>query len=64
MNADRNCPNCKTRGPLEINAQRFELQFHPDPTMGYLPVSCTRCGAAWEMHYTLSSIENLQLDEE
>ena len=59
----KTCPNCKTHGPIEIKEQRFELQFHPDAQFGYLPVSCTLCGATWEMHYTLSSIENLQLDE-
>jgi len=57
----RRCPNCKGHGPFEIRDNRFERIFF---STGYLPASCTKCGATWEMHYTLSSIRNLQLDEE
>tara|TARA_R100000306_G_scaffold58234_1_gene56641 strand:- start:270 stop:593 length:324 start_codon:yes stop_codon:yes gene_type:complete len=56
----KTCPNCKTHGPFEIRDNRFERVLF---STGYLPASCTLCGATWEMHYTLSSIENLQLDE-
>ena len=56
----KTCPNRKTHGPFEIRDNRFERIFF---STGYLPASCTRCGATWELHYTLSSIENLELDE-
>jgi len=57
----KTCPNCEGHGPFEIRDNRFERIFF---ATGYLPASCTKCGATWEMHYTLSSIRNLQLDEE
>jgi hypothetical protein len=67
-----NCPNCKQDQPVEIKEQRFELYtiFGPggyagsDLTdKGFLPVSCTKCGATWELHYKLTHCENLELDE-
>ena len=57
-----NCPNCKSDQPIEIKEQRFEL-ITRDTDKGFLPVSCTVCGATWELHYTLASEENLELDE-
>ena len=58
-----NCPNCKQDQPVEIKEQRFEL-YTKDTDKGFLPVSCTKCGATWELHYKLASIENIELDEE
>ena len=58
-----NCPNCKSDQPVEVKEQRFEL-ITRDTDKGFLPVSCTVCGATWELHYTLASEENLELDED
>ena len=58
-----NCPNCKQDQPVEIKEQRFEL-YTKDTDKGFLPVSCTKCGATWELHYKLAGEENLELDEE
>ena len=62
-----NCPNCsevdpKGDRPVEVKEQRFEL-YTKDTDQGFLPVSCTHCGATWELHYKLASEENLELDE-
>ena len=57
-----NCPNCKSDQPVEVKEQRFEL-YTNDTDKGFLPVSCTVCGATWELHYKLASEENLELDE-
>ena len=57
-----NCPNCKQKDQLvEVKEQRFEL-ITTDTERGFLPVSCIVCGATWELHYKLASIENLELD--
>jgi len=67
-----NCPNCSehdlkvapfTKGdrPVEIKEQRFEL-YTRDTEGGFLPASCTVCGADWELHYKLAGVENLELD--
>ena len=58
-----NCPNCETDQPVEVKEQRFEL-YTKDTDQGFLPVSCTVCGATWELHYKLASEENLELDGE
>ena len=58
-----NCPNCETDQPVEVKEQRFEL-ITTDTDKGFLPVSCTVCGATWELHYKLASEENLELDED
>jgi ribosomal protein L44E len=58
-----NCPNCKQDQPVEIKEQRFEL-YTKDTDKGFLPVSCTKCGATWELHYKLAGEENLELDED
>ena len=58
-----NCPNCETDQPVEVKEQRFEL-YTKDTDKGFLPVSCTVCGATWELHYKLASEENLELDED
>ena len=55
------CINCKEDGCLEIKDRRFE---RINGTAGYIPVSCTLCGATFEMHYKLTHCENLELDEE
>ncbi len=57
-----NCPNCKQDQPVEIKEQRFEL-YTKDTDKGFHPVSCTKCGATWELHYKLTHCENLELDE-
>ena len=57
-----NCPNCKQDQPVEVKEQRFEL-YTKNTDLGFLPVSCTKCGATWELHYTLTGEENLELDE-
>jgi len=57
-----NCLNCKQDQPVEVKEQRFEL-YTKDTDGGFLPVSCTKCGATWELHYKLASEENLELDE-
>ena len=57
-----NCLNCKQDQPVEVKEQRFEL-YTKDPAGGFLPVSCTKCRATWELHYKLESEENLELDE-
>ena len=57
-----NCPNCESDQPVEVKEQRFEL-ITKDPAQGFLPVSCTICGATWELHYKLAGEENLELDE-
>ena len=57
-----NCPNCKQDQLVEVKEQRFEL-YTKDTDQGFLPVSCTHCGATWELHYKLASEENLELDE-
>ena len=48
-----NCLNCKQDQPVEVKEQRFEL-ITKDTDWGVLPVSCTKCGATWELHYTLT----------
>ena len=58
-----NCPNCKQDHPVEIKEQRFEL-YTKDPDKGFLPGELNKCGATWELHYKLASIENIELDEE
>ncbi len=58
-----NCPNCKLVQLVEVKEQRFEL-ITTDTDKGFLPVSCTVCGATWELHYKLASEENLELDED
>ena len=45
-----NCPNCKQDQPVEVKEQRFEL-YTKNTDLGFLPVSCTKCGATWELHY-------------
>ena len=57
-----NCLNCKQDQPVEVKEQRFEL-ITKDTVQGFLPVSCTICGATWELHYKGIGIENLELDE-
>ena len=57
-----NCLHCKQDQPVEVKEQRFEL-YTKDTDGGFLPVSCTKCGATWELHYKLESEENLELDE-
>jgi len=57
-----NCPNSKQDQLVEVKEQRFEL-YTKDTDQGFLPVSCTVCGATWELHYKLASEENLELDE-
>ena len=57
-----NCPNCKQDQPVEVKEQRFEL-YTKNTDLGFLPVSCTKGGATWELHYKLESEENLELDE-
>ena len=56
-----NCPNENKEQPVEVKEQRFEL-YTRDTDKGFLPVSCTVCGATWELHYKLASEENLELD--
>ena len=58
-----NCPNENKEQPVEVKEQRFEL-ITTDTDKGFLPVSCTVCGATWELHYKLASEENLELDED
>ena len=58
-----NCPNENKEQPVEVKEQRFEL-YTKDTDKGVLPVSCTVCGATWELHYKLASEENLELDED
>ena len=58
-----NCPNENKEPPVEVKEQRFEL-YTKDTDNGFLPVSCTVCGATWELHYKLASEENLELDED
>ena len=58
-----NCPNENKEQPVEGKEQRFEL-YTRDTDKGFLPVSCTVCGATWELHYKLASEENLELDED
>ena len=58
-----NCPNCKQDQLVEVKEQRFEL-ITTDTDKGFLPVSCTVCGATWELHYKLASEENLERDED
>tara|TARA_R110000744_G_scaffold308483_1_gene416553 strand:+ start:1037 stop:1231 length:195 start_codon:yes stop_codon:yes gene_type:complete len=58
-----NCPNCESDQPVEVKEQRFEL-YTKDTSQGFLPVSCTKCGAAWELHYKLASEENLEAEGE
>ena len=58
-----NCPNENKEQPVEVKEQRFEL-YTKDTDKGFLPVSCTICGATWELHYKLASEENLELDED
>ena len=58
-----NCPNENKEQPVEVKEQRFEL-ITTDTERGFLPVSCTVCGATWELHYKLASEENLELDED
>ena len=57
-----NCPNENKEQPVEVKEQRFEL-ITTDTDKGFLPVSCTICGATWELHYKLASEENLELEE-
>ena len=57
-----NCLNCKSDQPVEVKQQRFEL-YTKDTGGGFLPVSCTQCGATWDLHYKLESEQNLELDE-
>ena len=56
-----NCPNCETDQPVEVKEQRFEL-YTKDTDKGFLPVSCTVCGATWELHYRLVGEESVELD--
>ena len=42
------CPHCKEHD-IEVKEQRFEEHG----TWGILPVSCRRCGAAWDMRFIL-----------
>ena len=49
-----NCPNCKQDQPVEIKEQRFEL-YTKDTDKGFLPVSCTKCGATCKLAYRLTT---------
>ena len=46
------CPHCKEHD-IDIEAKRFEEHG----TWGILPVSCRRCGAAWDMRFVLDGFE-------
>jgi len=46
------CPHCKEHD-IDIEAKRFEEHG----TWGILPVSCRRCGAAWDMRFVLDGYE-------
>ena len=56
-----NCPNENKEQPVEVKEQRFEL-YTRDTDKGFLPVSCTICGATWELHYRLVGEESVELD--
>ena len=46
------CPHCKEHD-IETKEQRFEEHG----TWGILPVSCRRCGAAWDIRFVLDGFE-------
>ena len=56
-----NCPNENKEQPVEVKEQRCEL-YTRDTDKGFLPVSCTVCGATWELHYRLVGEESVELD--
>jgi hypothetical protein len=60
---DTNCPTCEINQPVEVKEQWFEL-YTKDTEKGFLPVSCTKCGSTWELHYKLDGIENIEKDGE